>query len=670
MSYIYKTTIEGIDGEVELTADLHWENSGIGWYQFGSATEFDAGQDYLELDDLSWDKTLYTEEQNKIIGEYIDKNMDELNTIIPEKAEDDYDPRNEDFDIPGPDTDYDNPADDYIYARGGYVSKGELVWLKLDASKRMEFLYENFTPEITPRSQELLVGKDYNFLPKNVKMILNSKYANVEEYSNGGGVEEYADGGRFTEKYFNRKVYKDYSEAKKELEAFLKMSEMKNEIFYDAIIKGVKGSNINQDITEYKVFLGNPYKRLWRVYFDTAITARNQYEAKEKLIKDKKWYEDRLGRFDMKYIGEVTKFNDGGGVGMAKGGELNYKAQNFLDTIRISDRSIQLKDITVDATPKGNWQVYNKGKSLMIVNGNLLDDETIDKYDLKHNEFAKGGGIPNMYRGKTAEKVWDSWTERQRKHFCYDHELMDNVSWKTLKMSSEQLKNDNWGKEFGGRTSWDWIKNVLQEHIEEGLYRHGGGIEDGYGDMNPEQIWNNWSSAQRYHFIYDHMKESTPRTQEDLSKKSYIFLPAKVKQELHEHIHMGKYKDGGKMRYVEYGDGGNVGTGKNAKALMKMDNDIWDKLNIDSGSQLYADEKLQKKYSEELSKGLKSMGYETYTLKTADILTDWNYHALRSAMTYMGYFGDNEKNNQLEYNKKTKEIGLTYYGLNSEIFTK
>jgi hypothetical protein len=166
------------------------------------------------------------------------------------------------------------------------------------------------------------------------------------------------------------------------------------------------------------------------------------------------------------------------------------------------------------------------------------------------------------------------------------------------------------------------------------------------------------------------MKESTPRTQEDLSKKSYIFLPAKVKKELHEHIHMGNYKDGGKMRYIEYGDGGNVGTGKNAKALMKMDNDIWDKLNIDSGSQLYADEKLQKKYSEELSKGLKSMGYETYTLKTADILTDWNYHALRSAMTYMGYFGDNEKNNQLEYNKKTKEIGLSYYGLNSEIFTK
>ena len=443
-------------------------------------------------------------------------------------------------------------------------------------------------------------------------------------------------------------------------------------------------------------------------------------------------------------------------------------------------------------------------------------------------KFNAGGGIPNMYAGKTAEQVWDSWTESQRKHFCYDHELMDNVSWKTLKMSSEQLKRDNWGKEFGGRTSWDWIKNVLQEHIEEGQYRNGGGVGmanklpttkdgwekfmdekfaefkkveteymakynphwkykyeagfwradkdgkpveitlkeggtrfpytldgflghieelkskieyrngggvDSYGDMNPEQVWNNWSSAQRYHFIYDHMKESTPRTQEELSKKAYSFLPANVKQELHEHIHMGKYNAGGgvgnnndkvyiqsaedlipakiisktkngykveikkamlgykygdiveidtnniipryengggveEMREIEYADGGTIGTGKNAKSLMKMDNDIWDKLNIDSGSQLYSDEKMQKKYAEELTKGLEKMGYETYTLKTADILTDWNYHALRSAMTFMGYFGETEKNNQLEYKRETKKLGLSYYGLTPEIFTK
>jgi hypothetical protein len=74
------------------------------------------------------------------------------------------------------------------YGNGGFVSKGEKVWNELNSSKRAEFLYENFTPEITPRSQEILVGKAYNFLPKNVKIKIESKYANVEQYAGGGGV--------------------------------------------------------------------------------------------------------------------------------------------------------------------------------------------------------------------------------------------------------------------------------------------------------------------------------------------------------------------------------------------------------------------------------------------------------------------------------------------------
>ena len=72
------------------------------------------------------------------------------------------------------------------YARGGFVSKAELVWKKLSSAEKMKFLSENFTPQITPKSQETLVGKAYNFLPKEVKMTLASKYANVEEYAKGG----------------------------------------------------------------------------------------------------------------------------------------------------------------------------------------------------------------------------------------------------------------------------------------------------------------------------------------------------------------------------------------------------------------------------------------------------------------------------------------------------
>lgn len=64
---------------------------------------------------------------------------------------------------------------------------------------------------------------------------------------------------------------------------------------------------------------------------------------------------------------------------------LTPKAAEFLDTIQVSNNKIKnFRDITVEATPKGNWQVYYKGKRLMIINGKLLDDKTIMKYNLEH----------------------------------------------------------------------------------------------------------------------------------------------------------------------------------------------------------------------------------------------------------------------------------------------
>ena len=63
---------------------------------------------------------------------------------------------------------------------------------------------------------------------------------------------------------------------------------------------------------------------------------------------------------------------------------LTPKAAEFLDTIQVSNNKIKnLRDITVDATPKGNWNVYYKGKHLMVVNGKLLDDRTISYYHLE-----------------------------------------------------------------------------------------------------------------------------------------------------------------------------------------------------------------------------------------------------------------------------------------------
>jgi hypothetical protein len=80
-----------------------------------------------------------------------------------------------------------NPNNDAIsYKRGGHVSKGELVWKKLSSSDKMNFLIKHFKTQITDRSKEDIVNKTYNFLPKNVKIKMESEYANVEEYAQGG----------------------------------------------------------------------------------------------------------------------------------------------------------------------------------------------------------------------------------------------------------------------------------------------------------------------------------------------------------------------------------------------------------------------------------------------------------------------------------------------------
>ena len=64
---------------------------------------------------------------------------------------------------------------------------------------------------------------------------------------------------------------------------------------------------------------------------------------------------------------------------------LTPKAERFLDAIQLHDRGIKdLKYITVDATPQGNWSVYYKGKRLGTINSKLLDDDTIRKYGLEH----------------------------------------------------------------------------------------------------------------------------------------------------------------------------------------------------------------------------------------------------------------------------------------------
>lgn len=79
---------------------------------------------------------------------------------------------------------------------------------------------------------------------------------------------------------------------------------------------------------------------------------------------------------------EKEKFTDPDQMRMSET-NLDPKAKKFLDIIKRSKSIRDLKDVSVQATPKGNWEVSYKGKSLFTMDGKLLDDETIEKHGLR-----------------------------------------------------------------------------------------------------------------------------------------------------------------------------------------------------------------------------------------------------------------------------------------------
>jgi len=111
-------------------------------------------------------------------------------------------------------------------------------------------------------------------------------------------------------------------------------------------------------------------------------------------------------------------------------------------------------------------------------------------------ERATGFAAQALFASQNPD-TWDAWTEEQRLHFVRDHNLEDNVSTRTLEMNSKELKSDNWGKEFGNRTSWDWIETTLKEHISEGQYAGGGRAANGAKVESSIDLWNNMSQKKR-----------------------------------------------------------------------------------------------------------------------------------------------------------------------------
>ncbi len=103
--------------------------------------------------------------------------------------------------------------------------------------------------------------------------------------------------------------------------------------------------------------------------------------------------------------------------------------------------------------------------------------------------------------------------------------------------------------------------------------------------------------------------------------------------------------------------------------LYNIEDEIWTKLNIKAGSQLYANKIAQQNYIKMAEELIKSAGIEKslkkYGKKISDILRDDNYHSLNIYLGAKGYYGSKLKT----YFMDTVSTSMPNYGWDSYLFT-
>ena len=230
------------------------------------------------------------------------------------------------------------------------------------------------------------------------------------------------------------------------------------------------------------------------------------------------------------------------------------------------------------------------GGSLGVGNKGMLDGFSNTSYSGLVGEtgamssgemFMNGGGIPNNYKGKTPEEVWNLWTEKQKQHFLLDHyshfkledligkNLIDISRLKYNKLPSGiRLEVDlhvNRGQYADGGSvgmanqqviddaSQSYVNYYLGEGASAGMFKNGGAIKNQYAGRTPEDVWNNWTQKQKLHFLKDHRVFVSLAEDKRASLYRYDELPKylliEIKEKLTEHISEGQYARGGGVGY-------------------------------------------------------------------------------------------------------------------------
>ena len=126
----------------------------------------------------------------------------------------------------------------------------------------------------------------------------------------------------------------------------------------------------------------------------------------------------------------------------------------------------------------GEVEVVGVGDGKVFYN-ELDEHGGVEKYSLtaslKHfkDSFAEfpSDRFHNQYEGKNPAQVWNSWSPEQRHHFMVDH----------LGHPSKYENDFAWGNvKYSYFTKDSELKKAIDEHVSQGSYAKGGGIEGSF----------------------------------------------------------------------------------------------------------------------------------------------------------------------------------------------
>ena len=72
--------------KVEFSGEPTLENDGIGSYEYWGSSETDKGHNYIDCEEITWDKSLYSNAVNEEIDEWLKNNYGKVVKSIGEVA--------------------------------------------------------------------------------------------------------------------------------------------------------------------------------------------------------------------------------------------------------------------------------------------------------------------------------------------------------------------------------------------------------------------------------------------------------------------------------------------------------------------------------------------------------------------------------------------------------